>query len=251
MAGLKNFTLYFHLLLSQIMTCFLLITFPLIFRLCLSEWIPLLEHYFIFQLNFFGDEFIAKVWIYSCISAPLQWVSFPLKQRGSSWVQSLHYLDLLEGNEVCDEADCDSYKQILITMNSLAALKLGCYGEDATPWEILFPVVQSAHCSTSLLLSKRSYSNFHTFSIDGRWVLLELTLFAHVASYYFWVGQMVKFSYFLVGTRKEVPTQQRTWHLDTICKSYEGLKFFIVELLELFLPHRYTLILEMYQKWWW
>jgi len=30
---------------------------------------------------------------------------------------------------------------------------------------------------------------------------------------------------------------QRAWHLDTACKSYKGSKFFLVEVMELFLQH--------------
>jgi len=58
--------------------------------------------------------------------------------------------------------------------------------------------------------------------------------------------RLVKFSYFLVGKGKEVPMHQRTQHLDTICKSYEGSKFLLVDVLKLFLQQMYILILEMY-----
>jgi len=37
--------------------------------------------------------------------------------------------------------------------------------------------------------------------------------------------RLFKFSNFLVGTWKEVLMHQTMWHLDTICKSYEGIKF--------------------------
>jgi len=49
-------------------------------------------------------------------------------------------------------------------------------------------------------------------------------------------------------SEKEVPMHQRMWHLDIIHKSYEESKFFLVEVLESFLPHRYISILEMYPE---
>jgi len=70
-----------------------------------------------------------------------------------------------------------------------------------------------------LVWSHKSLKRWDTFKPP----LLLLCLFN--------ITRLVKFSYFLVGKWKEVSTYQETQHLDTICKSYEGSKFILVDTL--------------------
>ncbi len=54
---------------------------------------------------------------------------------------------------------------------------------------------------------------------------LKTPLFAAVPRYYYYSLRLVRFSCFLIGIWKEVLTHQRIWHLDIVCKSYEGTRF--------------------------
>jgi len=61
-----------------------------------------------------------------------------------------------------------------------------------------------------------------------RWAPPKPTLFATVPSYYYYtIITQINFSYSFGNKWTEVPMHQRMWHLDTICKSYEGSNVFV------------------------